>query len=233
MKIVQVEASKFFDQFEGGSVQLICTDPPFGTGQKQTLKSSGRSYNDVTVNEVVDLMTNLGAHARRVLTPSGVLAVMLDYRAVHRAYVALERFLVPLGEIVWHFETGGASKSWWSNKHNTVLLFGQPGGEPKFNYQNVPMVERKAPKAGYTDPKKVDSVWNINMSTTDPQRVGYPTQKPVEVFRRLVLVHSSPGDLVVDPFAGSGTLGAAAAGRRCALGDSSPDAVEIMEERLT
>lgn len=232
LTIVEADFAKTLSSVQPGSVQLVCTDPPFGTGAQQKLKSSGLSYNDPSVNKVVHMMISLGAHAKYALKPSGVLAVLLDYRAVHKAHVALERFLTPLGEIVWHFETGGLSKSWWSNKHNTILLFGPRGGTPKFNFEALPTVERKAPKAGYTEPKKISSVWNINMSTTDPQRVGYPTQKPEELFRRLVLAHSDPGDLVVDPFAGSGTLGAVGKDREVLLGDSNPEAVKIMKGRF-
>ena len=72
------------------------------------------------------------------------------------------------------------------------------------------------------------------MSPTGKERTGYPTQKPVKILERIVRVHSEPGDLVVDPFAGSGTTGEAAArlGRDYLLVDENPDAVRVMRERL-
>ncbi len=233
IEITHQDGIVLLHQFAPQSVQLIATDPPFGTERTRTLASSPRSYEDLSVIQVRELCSKLAAAAAAVLRPEGVLAVLLDHRAVHAAHNAAQAFLEPLGEIVWHFETGGVSKSWWSNKHNTILLFGPRGGTPKFNYDAVPTVARKAPKAGYTAPKKVSSVWNINMSTTDPQRVGYPTQKPEELFRRLVAVHTDEGDTIVDPFAGSGTLGAVSEGRRCILTDESPTAIQVMEERFS
>lgn len=232
LEIVQSDALTLLAGLEDSSVQLIVTDPPFGTGTTQSLASTGRHYVDPNVAEVVSLIGAVGVQARRVLAPDGVLAVLLDYRAVHQAYSALSANLVPHGEIVWWFETGGITKKWWANKHNTILLFGKSAQRPKFNFSEVPVTERKAPKEGYPASKPVNSVWNINVSSTDPQRVGYPSQKPVELYRRLVVAHSDVGNLVVDPFAGSGTLGAAADGRRCVLGDLSAVAVETMRRRF-
>ena len=64
--------------------------------------------------------------------------------------------------------------------------------------------------------------------------MDYATQKPLGVVERIVRVHSSPGDLLVDYFAGSGTLGEAAArhGRNFLLVDHNPEAVAVMERRL-
>ena len=72
------------------------------------------------------------------------------------------------------------------------------------------------------------------MSNSDTQRVGYPTQKPVEIVLPFVEVHTSLGDLVVDPFAGSGTVAVAARmrGRRFAVNDINPVAAETMRARL-
>ncbi|MGH3042811.1 MAG: DNA methyltransferase, partial [Gaiellaceae bacterium] len=66
------------------------------------------------------------------------------------------------------------------------------------------------------------------------EKTGYPTQKPEGILRRIVQASTRPGDWCLDPFAGSGTLGAACAqlGRRYVLVDSSPEAVEVARARL-
>lgn len=76
--------------------------------------------------------------------------------------------------------------------------------------------------------------WHTIVSPTGKEKTGYPTQKPLGVLRRIVQASSHEGDWCLDPFAGSGTLGAAAAelGRRYVLVDSSPEAVRVMEQRL-
>ena len=72
--------------------------------------------------------------------------------------------------------------------------------------------------------------WNTIVSPTGKEKTGYPTQKPLKILERIVRVHSDPGDLVVDFFAGSGTTGEAAArhGRGYLLVDANPEAIEVM-----
>ena len=79
-----------------------------------------------------------------------------------------------------------------------------------------------------------DVWWNTIVSPTGREKTGYPTQKPLRILERIVRVHSEPGDLVLDFFAGSGTTGEAAArlGRRYLLVDSNPEAVRVMAQRL-
>jgi site-specific DNA-methyltransferase (adenine-specific) len=79
-----------------------------------------------------------------------------------------------------------------------------------------------------------DVWWHTIVPTAGSERTGYPTQKPLGIFNRIVRVHSKPGDLLLDFFAGSGTLGEAAVrnGRSAVLIDSNPDAMKIMSRRL-
>ena len=76
--------------------------------------------------------------------------------------------------------------------------------------------------------------WHTIVGTNAKERTGYPTQKPVALAERIVRASSDVGELVLDPFAGSGTVGAAAAqlGRRYLLVDSNPEAVDVMRARL-
>jgi site-specific DNA-methyltransferase (adenine-specific) len=79
-----------------------------------------------------------------------------------------------------------------------------------------------------------DVWWHTIVSPTGREKTGYPTQKPVGIVRRMLQASTRSGDRVLDPFAGSGTLGAAAAelGRRYVLIDESDEAVAVMERRL-
>ena len=72
------------------------------------------------------------------------------------------------------------------------------------------------------------------MPTTGREKTGYPTQKPEGILRRMIAASTRPGDVVLDPFAGSGTTGAVAhgLGRRAVLIDHNPDAIEVMTNRL-
>ena len=72
------------------------------------------------------------------------------------------------------------------------------------------------------------------MPTNSREKMGYPTQKPLGILRRIVTAASRPGDLVLDFFAGSGTAGAAALelGRRFLLVDDNPQAIAVMRRRF-
>ena len=82
--------------------------------------------------------------------------------------------------------------------------------------------------------RPTDVMWHTIVSPTGREKTGYPTQKPEGLLRRFVQASSRPGDLCLDPFAGSGTLGAVAAatGRRYLLMDASADAIRVMQARL-
>lgn len=221
------------------SVQLVWTDPPFGTGQVQRLvstKGTDISYRDVDRQEAVERVVEMARLIRRKMKRDGLLCICLDHRIVHEVKVEIDSLggWTFAGEIVYHFQLGGVTKNWWTNKHNLVLMFGLDGGRPKFNYANVPTTERQAKRGTYTsDERKVNSVWSITMGPSDSQRTGYPNQKPLDLVRPFVAVHTDPDDLVVDPFAGSGTTGAAAKelGRRWLCIDSSTEAVRVMLQR--
>ena len=231
--MIENSADELYAKLEPGSVNLILTDPPYGTGKAQTIH--GKSYTDdpQTAEQNVVL---LGQAAARLLAPDGVLAVFFDYRLVHKAHGILSDYLTPHGEIIWHYMLGGTAKKWWSNKHDTILLFDR-GGNGYFDHDSDPNVPRLASRGEnypLTKPKKQDSVIEYTMSPTSRERVGYPTQKPLDVLRQIVGVHSRRGDLVIDPFMGSGSTLIAAKDMSCryAGADINPDARQIALERL-
>jgi site-specific DNA-methyltransferase (adenine-specific)/adenine-specific DNA-methyltransferase len=86
------------------------------------------------------------------------------------------------------------------------------------------------------EPIPPPNVWLdiAHIQQKDPQRTGYPTQKPVALLERIIAAHSNPGDWVADFFCGSGTTAVVAGkmGRRWIVCDSNPAAVEIAQTRL-
>ena len=108
-----------------------------------------------------------------------------------------------------------------------------------FHYDAIDRIPYMAPEL--VGPEKAargkiptDCWWNTIVSPTGREKTGYPTQKPLAVLDRIVRVHSSPGDRVLDFFAGSGSFGEAAVrnGREAVLIDQNPEAIRIMRERL-
>jgi site-specific DNA-methyltransferase (adenine-specific) len=108
-----------------------------------------------------------------------------------------------------------------------------------FRYDAIDRIPYLAP--GLVTPEKAargktptDVWWQTIVPTNSREKTGYPTQKPLAILERIVKVHSEPGDVVLDFFAGSGTTGEAAArhGRGFVLVDQNPEAVRIMAGRL-
>src|ERR1700733_1995684 len=80
-----------------------------------------------------------------------------------------------------------------------------------------------------------DVWWHTIVPTNGHEKTGYPTQKPLGVLNRVVKVHSRPGDVVLDFFAGSGTTGEAAArhGRGFLATDHNDNAAPLATARLS
>ena len=79
-----------------------------------------------------------------------------------------------------------------------------------------------------------DTWWHTIVATNGAEKTGYPTQKPLGVINRIVRASSNPGDLVMDFFAGSGTVGESCLklGRRFLLVDNNPQAMDVMARRF-
>jgi site-specific DNA-methyltransferase (adenine-specific) len=179
---------------------------------------------------------------RRVLADDGTLYLHLDYREAHAAKLLLDEVFGPesfLNELIWAYDYGAKPRSRWPQKHDTILVYVRDRARYHFDADAVDREPYMAP--GLVTPeqrergKRPTSVmWHTIVSPTGREKTGYPTQKPEALVRRFVQASSRAGDLVLDPFAGSGTLGAVAAqlGRRFLLMDSSPEAVAVMERRL-
>jgi site-specific DNA-methyltransferase (adenine-specific) len=180
--------------------------------------------------------------AVRCLTKDASLFVHLDSREVHYVKVALDRLLGRekfKNEIIWAYDYGGRSKNRWPAKHDTILWYALDPSNYVFNFDAMDRVPYLAP--GLVGKEKAergktptDVWWHTIVPTNSREKSGYPTQKPLGVLSRIVKIHSQPGDVVLDFFAGSGTTGVAAArhGRGFVLVDDNPEAVRIAARRL-
>jgi site-specific DNA-methyltransferase (adenine-specific) len=179
----------------------------------------------------------------RCLTNDGSLFVHLDYREVHYIKVALDKLLGRhrfMNEIIWAYDYGGRSKSKWSAKHDTILWYAMDPKNYTFNFDAMDRIPYMAPEL--CGPEKAargktptDVFWHTIVPTNGKEKTGFPTQKPIGVLNRIVKVHSNPGDVILDYFAGSGTSGmsAAANDRGFVMIDSSIAACQIMAKRLS
>lgn len=213
----------------------------FGGKQYATEATESESFED-SFDDFEGFLVPRVAAALRCMTADASLFVHLDAREVHYAKVALDRLLGRasfMNEIIWAYDYGARPKRRWPAKHDTILWYARDPKSYVFRADAMDRIPYMAP--GLVGAEKAargktptDVWWHTIVPTNGKEKTGYPTQKPLGILRRIVDVHSEPGDVVLDFFAGSGTTGDAAArsGRGFVLVDRSAEAVRVMQRRL-
>ena len=180
--------------------------------------------------------------AKRVLKPTGSLFFHIDPREVHYCKVMLDEIFGRecfQNEIIWAYDYGARATKKWPAKHDNILWYTRDPEHFTFDLNATDRIPYMAP--GLVGAKKAargktptDVWWHTIVSPTGKEKTGYATQKPLGILERIVRVHTRPGDLVLDFFAGSGTAGVAAVknGREFFLVDESAEAIGVMEKRL-
>jgi site-specific DNA-methyltransferase (adenine-specific) len=213
----------------------------FGGRTYETRLLRSLAYDDAFADYLAFLEPRL-ARARELLAPHGTLYFHIDYREAHYCKLLLDELFgrdAFLNEIIWAYDYGAKPRRRWPAKHDTILAYVRTPGAHHFDADAVEREPYMAP--GLVTPEKAargkrpTDVWfHTIVPTNGKEKTGYPTQKPEGVLRRLVQASSRPGGWCLDPFAGSGTLGAVcrALGRRFVLVDCNPVAIGVMRERL-
>lgn len=211
------DAVKFLRRLPDSSVQLIVIDPPYNldlatwdtfsnymSWAKQWLKESERVLAD-TGSFVV-----FGGYQYQNGKVGDLLEVM--------HHLKHESNLLFVNLIVWYYRSGMGAQRFFSNRHEGVAWYAKTK-KYYFDLDSVRIPFDEETKKAYKRdkrlrPESIDkgknptNVWEIpRLNATSSERVGHPTQKPLEVIRRAVRALSFPGSLVLDFFAGSGTIG--------------------------
>jgi hypothetical protein len=180
------------------------------------------------------------------------LYLHLDWHADAYARLLLDELFGAdhlLNEIIWTYHGPSPIRRAFNRKHDTILAYVK-SGDYVFNVdairepynENTVKTFHASPKAGFgkvpdLERGKVPEDWWYFpvIARLHSERTGYPTQKPVALLERIVLASSSPGDLVVDFFCGSGTTPFVAArhGRRFIACDAMFRALHTARGRLT
>src|SRR5436305_1391610 len=199
------------------------------------------SYGDAFEDYLAFLETRL-VRARELLAPHGTLYFHIDYREAHYCKLLLDELFgreAFLNELIWSYDYGAKPRRRWPAKHDTILVYVRTPGGHWFDADAVEREPYMAPGLVNAEKaargKRPTDVWfHTIVPTNGREKTGYPTQKPEGVLRRIVSASSRTGGWCLDPFAGSGTLGAVCRelGRRFVLVDHNPVAIEVMRTRL-
>lgn len=216
-----------------------------------------------SIEDYLNMIEDCLTECKRVLKSTGSLFLHCDKAASHNLRVSLDKVFGNenfQSEIIWSYKRWSNSKKGLLNAHQNIYFYSK-SKDFKFNpvfkdyapTTNVDQIlqDRQRTKNGKSVYKKdengnivlgkekkgvpLSDVWEIPyLNPKAKERVGYPTQKPVLLLQQILEITTDEGDLVLDPFNGSGTTCVAAKSMdRNFIGiDMSPDAVELAKQRL-
>jgi site-specific DNA-methyltransferase (adenine-specific) len=205
------------------SVDLIVADPPYNINKAEWDSfESQQAYVAWSLNWI--------EQAARVLKPTGTLYVCGFSEILADIKLPALRFFEGCRWLVWHYKNKANLRSDWGRSHESILHFRKskeftfnvddvriPYGNHTVKYPERTQAETSQYGSGRTNGKK--QTWRPHPRGAKPRDVieipttcngmnettPHPTQKPEELVRKLVLASSNEGDLVIDPFLGSGT----------------------------
>lgn len=263
IEIIQTENWRAFQHLLerpgfANSVSLIYCDPPFATGKTQ--EADAGSYRDPgDLAEWVNNVDRVSSYFRQMLHESGCVVFHCDWRTNYLARSCLNRTMGArnfASEIIWSYKRWPTKQRNFQRMHDTLLRYVAEQGKQTWNQLFQGLSEStikhngtKKQRTKWTNGKTVrdgqfdtdspgacmSDVWHIPIiAPTAKERVGYPTQKPEALLERLILSCTNPGDLVLDPYMGSGTTLAVAKrlGRRAIGIDVNPEAIAVARRRL-
>ena len=133
----------------------------------------------------------------------------------------------------WRGMRTSASRVWLYDKETLEQMFAR--GEIITHPDGRPMLSGRISYLDEVPKPKSQNLWlDLRLGATNSERTGYPTQKPVDLYRRIVLASSNPGDVVLDPFCGCATtlIAAEQEGRQWIGMDLWDEALTVVQERL-
>ncbi|MGB9024581.1 MAG: site-specific DNA-methyltransferase, partial [Rhodomicrobium sp.] len=242
--IIEGDCIEVLQGLSAGSAELVFADPPYNLQLGGELLRPNNTRVD-GVNHAWDRFDDFAAYDRftrawlrechRMLKPDGAIWVIGSYHNIFRLGAALqdEGYWL-LNDIVW-LKTNPMPNfkgTRFTNAHETLIWAARDkSSRPTFNYDSL---------KAFNDDLQMRSDWLIPICSgperlrDDGGRKAHPTQKPEALLKRVLLATTKPGDVVLDPFFGTGTTGAAAKalGRRFIGIERDPDYAAAARARI-
>ena len=232
-------------RLRGRSVDLVFADPPYNLQLGGELYRPDNSRVDA-VDDAWDRFDSFEAYdrftrawlkeCRRVLKDDGALWVIGSYHNIFRVGAALQdQGFWLLNDVVWRKTNPmpNFKGTRLTNAHETLIWAAKSSGQRRytFNYDALKV---------FNDDTQMRSDWTLPLCTGEERLKGadgakaHPTQKPEALLHRVLLASTKPGDVVLDPFFGTGTTGAAARrlGRRFIGIEREAAYVEVARKRI-
>lgn len=201
------------------SVDMIFADPPYMLSNGGISCQAGKvvCVNKGKWDKSKGLDEDFAFHqkwinaCRRVLKPNGTIWISGTYHSIYACGFALQKAGYKiLNDITWYKPNAAPNMScrYFTASHET-LLWARKEQKSKhtFNYDVVKNSHWEDDRYKH-EHKQMRSVWDIPTTKPEEKTFGkHPTQKPLELLRRIILASTNKGDLILDPFTGSSTTG--------------------------
>ena len=246
-----MKSSEHMTELPDKSVDLVVTSPPYNidiqygnkTSGGKIVESKGAKYSDKLAEEDYrKLLFDVFSECRRVVKDTGSIWINIKNR--YDNGVVMPPFWIQdmfpdmhlKNLIIWNFDWGGSTNKRFAPRYEFVFWFVKDKENYIFNLDDV-----KIPALNYrpdrykSQLKNPTDVWRISMvSGNFEERTSHPAQYPEELIERIVLTGTNPGELVLDPFMGSGTTAAVAKklNRRYVGYEIMEEYCKVAEERL-
>ncbi|HJQ60575.1 MAG TPA: site-specific DNA-methyltransferase [Vineibacter sp.] len=220
-RVLLGDSTHVMDALPGGSVDMVFADPPYNLQLGGELHRPDNSRVDA-VDDDWDKFDDFAAYdgftrgwleaARRVLKPEGTLWVIGSYHNIFRIGAALQDLgFWLLNDVVWRKQNPMPNfrGKRFTNAHETLIWAARDKRRKNYTFNYEAMKE-------LNDGLQMRSDWSLPLCTGAERlksadgRKAHPTQKPEALLFRCIMAATNPGDVILDPFFGSGTTGAVA-----------------------
>ena len=217
-------------QLPSASVDLVCVDPPYDLG-----KHYGHMIDSKAWHEYESFTVEWLSQCKRVMRQTGSIYVFMGVRFISRLYLILEEMGFCFnGWITWNYTQGMGRTKGFSPRHEDILYFTKSANFT-FNIDDIRVPQKYYRQRNNMKGANPGDVWSFShVHYCAAEREKHPTQKPEGAIERIIMASSNEGDLVLDPFIGSGTTARVASvlGRHFVGIELNPDYVELAGRRL-
>ncbi len=215
------------------SIHLIVTDPPYNLN-----KDYGNNTDNLEFNDYLEFSRQWLKEAKRVLTDNGSIYVFMGMKYISYIYSILEQELSMTFNswITWYYTQGIGKTKGFSPRHDDILLFTKSPKKFVFNLDDIRIPQKYYRSVNNMRGANPGNVWEFShMHYCNKNRKKHPTQKPEGLFERMILASSNEGDMILDPFVGSGTaLRVCQQTNRNGIGiDINPEYIDMARDRLS
>lgn len=232
LSVICGDAIEEMKKLPDGTIRLIVTDPPYNLN-----KNYGNNQDKLEFDAYIDFSRQWLTEAKRVLTDDGTIYVFMGMRYISYIFNILEQELNMTFNswITWFYTQGIGKTKGFSPRHDDILMFTKSSKNFVFHLDNIRVPQKIYRSVNNMRGANPGNVWEFShMHYCNKNRKKHPTQKPEGLYERMILASSDPGDVVLDPFVGSGTaLRVCQQTDRSGIGfDMNPEYVAMTKERL-